>query len=629
MKKGKLIGKILGMALVLAMITGMFGALPGLRARTEASSTGIYVHDDYHTIQATVDATSLDLPPAANLAPASPNANVGTLIALGVLSTPCARQLARTSDGAWYCVYYRSDGTYTQIYGSKSTDGGETWIEEQITTAPLHHYQPSVAIDSDDNVHVAWIVFPDGDPIYQSYGYLWPGYPGYPGRVSKVQYRIKTSAWQSIEDVKTGYHTVLSMAVDSDNNVHLAIGGNNPGAWNCEGISYVKRTAAGWGPIERVSSGCWTGITAIAVDEDNNVHVVYSHAPYSESLVEMVYRQRTSSGWASEVQLQSFDNYSSGGISIAVDRNNQIHVVWGWQERQGSNYGIRYRRFTTSWQPIETLEGPTPYWQYTPAIAIDSNDHIHVIWSGQHADSPDYYQIRYREYTASWQPIENLTSSSSANQTNPNAMWASYPVVGGIKTNQPEDGYAFVWMDGTTIRYFGETAMVQSQCVETATGTGMACFTSSNGTIENLGAVPSIPPDAPAGVAFPHGMFSFEVTGLTPGEEITLTVELPDPVPAGTKWWKYHNNTWSPMNIGDDDGDNVITVTLKDGRTPDDEDAIPGQITDQGGPGYGGAVGWDTYPASKTRVLLPWILLGVGILAGGSLLLLRRRRAQS
>jgi len=162
--------------------------------------------------------------------------------------------------------------------------------------------------------------------------------------------------------------------------------------------------------------------------------------------------------------------------------------------------------------------------------------------------------------------------------------------------------------------------------VSTATETGMAFFCPSQSTIEDLQAV-ATPSGAP--VEFPHGMFSFKITGLSAGEEVTLTVELPGPVPVGTKWWKYHNNTWSPMDIDDDDGDNVITVALKDGRTPDDEDTTPGQITDQGGPGNPGAVGWETYTTDKGRVLLPWIALLAAIMAGASLLVVRRRRAQS
>jgi hypothetical protein len=40
-------------------------------------------------------------------------------------------------------------------------------------------------------------------------------------------------------------------------------------------------------------------------------------------------------------------------------------------------------------------------------------------------------------------------------------------------------------------------------------------------------------------------------------------------------------------------------------------------------------VGWETYPVNKVRVLLPWIALIAAIMAGASLLVLRRRQAQS
>jgi hypothetical protein len=59
-----------------------------------------------------------------------------------------------------------------------------------------------------------------------------------------------------------------------------------------------------------------------------------------------------------------------------------------------------------------------------------------------------------------------------------------------------------------------------------------------------------------------------------------------------------------------------ITVTI--GGSPDDVELDPSD-----------PVGWETYPISKVRVLLPWIALGVAIVAGASLLVLRRRRAQS
>ena len=57
-----------------------------------------------------------------------------------------------------------------------------------------------------------------------------------------------------------------------------------------------------------------------------------------------------------------------------------------------------------------------------------------------------------------------------------------------------------------------------------------------------------------------------------------------------------------------------------------DGDDILGQITDDGGPGNAGTVGWATYPISKARVLLPWIALVTFAIAGAGLLVLRQRR---
>jgi len=168
-----------------------------------------------------------------------------------------------------------------------------------------------------------------------------------------------------------------------------------------------------------------------------------------------------------------------------------------------------------------------------------------------------------------------------------------------------------------------QVSIQYDRCVRTATDTGCAQFIASNGTIATLTAA-AAPASAP--VTLPHGMFSFNITGLSVGDNVTVTVTLPDPVPVGTKWWKYLNASWYPLDIGSDDGDSTITVTLTDGVFPGDEDSIPGQVTDDGGPGNPGAVGWETYPVNKMGVLLPWIALLSGVIAGGGVLVLRGRR---
>jgi hypothetical protein len=152
-------------------------------------------------------------------------------------------------------------------------------------------------------------------------------------------------------------------------------------------------------------------------------------------------------------------------------------------------------------------------------------------------------------------------------------------------------------------------------------------FTPDDGVIEDLVAV-AVPPGAPSGVTFPHGMFSFKITGLSSsGPTVTLNVSLPAAVPVGTLWWKYQDGSWYSLPNLSDDGDHIMIISLTDGGSGDG-DNIDKQITDDGGPGSG-PVGWETSPISKVPVLLPWIALLAAIVAGASLLVFRRRRAQS
>ena len=174
------------------------------------------------------------------------------------------------------------------------------------------------------------------------------------------------------------------------------------------------------------------------------------------------------------------------------------------------------------------------------------------------------------------------------------------------------------------IEPYEPVAGVQTLCVESATGTGEVCFTTSHGFIEDLEA---IAPHSLPSVLFPHGMFSFRITGLTEGQTVTVTIEFPSPLPIGTLWWKYDNGRWYGLPNESDNGDHIMVISLTDGGVHDLDD-IPGQITDPGGPGNPMTVGWEGSPVSRAGVLAPWIALLAAIIAGVSLLMLRRRREQ-
>lgn len=127
--------------------------------------------------------------------------------------------------------------------------------------------------------------------------------------------------------------------------------------------------------------------------------------------------------------------------------------------------------------------------------------------------------------------------------------------------------------------------------VSTATGTGIATFSSESSEIDNLSAVAesSLPGDNKPTLTFKHGLFSFELTDLSPGEAITLTISLPTGVPAGSQYWKYGptptdpTSHWYQIPMGNV-GLGEITITLVDGGLGDDDLVANGVIIDQGGP---------------------------------------------
>jgi len=181
-----------------------------------------------------------------------------------------------------------------------------------------------------------------------------------------------------------------------------------------------------------------------------------------------------------------------------------------------------------------------------------------------------------------------------------------------------------------------------TKSVGTATGTGTASFSPDSGALEDLTSVPenSLPTQGKPNLLFPHGFFSFNIVGLTPGQTVIVTITLPDAVPIGTQYWKYHASEggWIQIPMGSDNGDNVITITLVDGGLGDDDGVANGVIVDQGGPGnppppppppppYVGAVGGEFYPVNKANVLAPWLGLALILAIGGSILVMRRRRA--
>ena len=138
------------------------------------------------------------------------------------------------------------------------------------------------------------------------------------------------------------------------------------------------------------------------------------------------------------------------------------------------------------------------------------------------------------------------------------------------------------------------TFTVSGTGVETATGSGTAYFDSDTGTLEGLTAIATLPEEGKPNLEFTHGFFSFNITGLTPGQTVNVTITLPGSA-AGMEYWKYgptpdnHTEHWYQFMYDGQTGakinGNVVTLHFIDGLRGDDDLTQNGVIVDPSGPG--------------------------------------------
>jgi len=122
-------------------------------------------------------------------------------------------------DGIMFCSYMKSTGGYQQIFVAYSTDEGETWITEQVTTTSYDKYSSTCAVDTTGTgVHLYYSAKGYGATATQK------------SRESIVyQFRDALGAWSTpivihqCSDISypMWYFTQPCIAVDSTNKVHL------------------------------------------------------------------------------------------------------------------------------------------------------------------------------------------------------------------------------------------------------------------------------------------------------------------------------------------------------------------------------------------------------------------------
>jgi hypothetical protein len=193
---------------------------------------------------------------------------------------------------------------------------------------------------------------------------------------------------------------------------------------------------ADWGPAKRLT---WTAgnslCPAIAVYSSNIIHLAWFDNSLGNS--EIYYERSVDGGksW-SPVRRLTWTNGNSLGPAIAADSRNAVHVVWTDDTKF---YGeIHYKRSKdggATWGSAKNLSLTSKH-SGDVDMAIDSNNWIHVIWEDNTPGNFEIFYTRSKDGGATWSAPKRLTWTPGL---------SSVPAL----AIDPSNGIHVLWYDDT------------------------------------------------------------------------------------------------------------------------------------------------------------------------------------
>ena len=177
---------------------------------------------------------------------------------------------------------------------------------------------------------------------------------------------------------------------------------------------FAQVAQANWTRVKRLTRTSSSSLSpAIAIDSINTIHVVWHD--FTPGNAEIYYRKSAdgSATW-SPAQRLTWTSGCSCDAAIAIDSINTIHVVWQDDTPSPDRPEIYYRRSTdggVTWTTSQNLT-QNSVWSYSPDIAVDSSNNLHVVWIDDHFTAN--YEVCYMKSTdggATWSAGEVLTFS--------------------------------------------------------------------------------------------------------------------------------------------------------------------------------------------------------------------------
>ncbi|MCK5185101.1 MAG: hypothetical protein KAQ95_12405, partial [Candidatus Heimdallarchaeota archaeon] len=283
---------------------------------------------------------------------------------------------------------------------------------------------PSLAVDSADNIHIVWedLTGFDSDILYKRYDSL-------------------SSSWTPTEVVSTESATAggsyyPSLAIDSSGNIHVTWEGVDLGGTLSDHQIFYKSWNAlsqSWSTTVLVSteSSDFSGYPSIAVDHVDNIHIVWedlSNYAGNGTDKDIFYKRWDDalSSWTVTEVVSTESTEDSSLPSLAVDSLGDVHIVWSDMtdyNGAGSGWDVFYKCLvasSSSWTVTEVVSSEDTSWANIPSLAVDIIDNVHIVWQDLNdygSDGSDFdIAYKYLDTASSiWTWTEIISTESAGN----------------------------------------------------------------------------------------------------------------------------------------------------------------------------------------------------------------------
>ncbi|MHA1330346.1 MAG: hypothetical protein ACTSR2_04630 [Candidatus Hodarchaeales archaeon] len=321
--------------------------------------------------------------------------------------------------------------TENNIYKNKDISGDSNWVWSTIEVVSSESISlaesPTIAVDSEGNVHCVWNEWTgtDVDILYK-------------------RWNATTSSWSTTEIVSTestGWSKNARIKLDSFDNAHIVWydDTNYAGSGTDKDIFYKYWNAStfSWSTTEVVSTESTEDsyFPSLDLDSEGNVHVAWrDYTNYTDCGTDTdifyKYRDSTLDSWTTTEVISTESTSGSYKPSISVDHLRNVHIAWfdlTSYAGSGTDWDIFYKYWnasTFSWSTTEIVSTESTDWSEDCSIDVDSVGNVHIAWSDPTnynncgADKDVFYKY-WNISTSSWMSTEVISTESSSNSVRP------------------------------------------------------------------------------------------------------------------------------------------------------------------------------------------------------------------